>query len=81
MLLFISFNVLVLLTAKSNEAREPVEFAKSPKATLASDWATTEPSMLHSELSSRDRIPDTPADLLKKSLTENDSKRSKALLK
>ena len=28
---------LVLLTARSNEAREPVEFAKSPKAELASD--------------------------------------------
>ena len=37
--------------------------------------------MVHSELSTRDRSPETPADLLKKSLTENFSKRSRALLK
>ena len=65
----------------SRSALAPVELAKYASTTSGEDRATTEPSSSHSELSSRDCVPATPADLLKKRLTENDSKRSKELLK
>ena len=70
-----------ILTMPVSSATAPVELAKWASTTPDAEVATTEPSTSHSELSSRDCVPATPTDLLKKRLTENDSKRSKALLK
>ena len=72
---------LVLTAKPPEETVTVVELVADPLTAPATERERRDPSSPHSELSRRDREPATPADLLKKKLTENESKRSKALLK